>query len=323
MAELTISVYALPPHTAAALRSTLSLLDTVLGKRWRVLDAPMADVIAVASERIATIGKTAGEEDLPLLLALGNDDACPPGAFALVRLPATPARLIEALQLAEGLVERARAGDEGVLTVPLLESLDVEGRIAPASFDTRVRTSLRAATWRLLQQPVAVTILDDRRESVYSFLPARGYTTRLTIAELANRFRANSPAVFVELSKPETVALSKAREFRSRKELEWVFWISNGAPRLRPDLDPERRWRLDRWPDFGHLPHYQADVRMATALKAQALTLGRLCEAANVRMETAINFLNATFTFGILAADPETALKVPAAPPPTLRRRAP
>ena len=31
--------------------------------------------------------------------------------------------------------------------------------------------------------------------------------------------------------------MARAREFRSPKELEWTFWISNGAPRLRPELD--------------------------------------------------------------------------------------
>ena len=97
--------------------------------------------------------------------------------------------------------------------------------------------------------------------------------------------------------------MARAREFRNPKELEWTFWISNGAPRLRPELDLVRRWKLKRWPDFGRLPHYHADVRMASALMAQALTLNELCDVAKARDDTAINFLNATFTLGALAEE--------------------
>jgi hypothetical protein len=310
MSELTLTLRGLPPHTATALRSMLALLDSALGARWRLMDAPMADVILVPGERMAEIRKSGSEEEVPLLLALTSDNVCPPGAFAVLRRPVTPAHLVEVLQLAETLVERARASDEGILTVPLIESLDPGGRLAPQTFDSRLRTTLRAATWRLFQSPVAVTVLDDRRDSIYSFLPAKGFTTRLSSAELAAAFRANPPAVFVELSSAEQTAMARAREFRNPKELEWTFWISNGQPRLRPELDLVRRWKLKRWPDFGRLPHYHADVRMASALMAQALTLNELCDVAKARDETAINFLNATFTLGALAeeaAAPETS----------------
>lgn len=303
MSELTLSLRGLPTHTAAALRSMLALLDSALGARWRLMDAPIADVILVPGERMAEIRKTGGEEELPLLLALTSDNVCPPGAFGVLRRPVTPAHLVEVLQLAEGLVERARMADDGILTVPLIESLDPGGRLAPETFDHRLRTTLRAATWRLFQEPVAVTVLDDRRDSIYSFLPSRGFSTRLTTAELAAAFRSNPPAVFIELSPAEQTAMARAREFRSPKELEWTFWISNGAPRLRPELDLVRRWKLKRWPDFGRLPHYHADVRMASALMAQALTLNELCDVAKARDDTAINFLNASFTLGALAEE--------------------
>jgi len=101
--------------------------------------------------------------------------------------------------------------------------------------------------------------------------------------------------------------MGRAREFRNPKELEWTYWISNGAPRLRPELDLVRRWKLKRWPDFGRLPHYHADVRMASALMAQALTLHELCDVAKANDDTAINFLNATFTLGALAAEATAA----------------
>ena len=303
MSELTLTLRGLPPHTAAALRSMLGLLDSALGARWRLMDAPIADVILVPGERMAEIRKAGSEVEVPLLLALTSDNVCPPGAYATLKRPVTPAQMVEVLQLAEQLVELARAQDEGLLTVPLIESLDPGGRLAPQTFDTRLRTTLRAATWRLFQAPVAVTVLDDRRDSIYSFLPTHGVTTRLSAQELAAAFRANPPAVFIELSAAEQSAMARAREFRNPKELEWTFWISNGAPRLRPELDPMRRWKLKRWPDFGRLPHYHADVRMASALMAQAMTLHELCDVAKTRDETAINFLNATYTLGALTEE--------------------
>jgi len=307
MSELTLSLRGLPTHTAAALRSMLALLDSALGARWRLLDAPIADVILVPGERMSEIRKAGSDVEVPLLLALTSDNVCPPGAFGVLKRPVTPAHLVEVLQLAEQLVERARANDDGVLTVPLIESLDPGGRLAPETFDHRLRTTLRAATWRLFQAPVAVTVLDDRRDSIYSFLPSRGVTTRLSTSELAAAFRTNPPAVFVELSSAEQAAMARAREFRSPKELEWTYWISNGAPRLRPELDLVRRWKLRRWPDFGRLPHYHADVRMASALMAQALTMHELCEMAKTRDDTAINFLNATFTLGALVEESAAA----------------
>src|SRR5262249_26449055 len=162
----------------------------------------------VPGERMAEIRKQGSEVEVPLLLALTGDNVCPPGAFAVLKRPVTPAHLVEVLQLAEGLVERARATDEGIMTVPLIESLDPGGRLRPDSSGGRLRPRLGAPPWGLFQEPVAVTVLDDRRDSIYSYLPSRGFSTRLASAELAAAFRSNPPAVFVELSPAEQSAMA-------------------------------------------------------------------------------------------------------------------
>jgi hypothetical protein len=153
---------------------------------------------------------------------------------------------------------------------------------------------------RLLQAPVAATVLDDRRQSIFTFIPGVGYATRLTTHELAEEFRLNQPAVLVELSEAEAAALRDARDFWPTRELEWAFWITNRSPWLRPELLPVKHYCLRRWPDFGRLPHYHSDVRMASFLMSQALTLNQLRERAGVKPETAMNFLNAAYTLGIL-----------------------
>jgi hypothetical protein len=312
----TITISAMPAHTTAALRSMLLLLEPALGARWQVVEKPPADVVLLPAETLARLnGVAGGPDELPLYLALGAEGERPPNAYAMLKRPITPPRLVEVLHLAEGLIEKLRAPKDEMLTVPLIESIEAEAKaqLAPATFDSRVRTTLRAATWRLLQDPIAATLIDNDRKSIFSHLPGAGYHTRLTLTEFANAFRENLPAVLVELSGPERDALREARDFKPLRELEWTFWICSRSPWLRPELSPDKRYRLRRWPDLGRLPHYQADIRMASALMAQPLTLHELRERAGVLPETVMNFLNATFAVGALVEFNESAAATPSA----------
>jgi hypothetical protein len=321
MSEFTITIQALPPHTTAALRSMLGLLEPAVGARWRVTDAMPADVVLLPAEAFAQIDARRAAEELPLLLALSAEERRPAQAYGLLKKPVTPARVVEALNLAEGLIERARGSAEGPHTVPLLESVDTQRKLAPGTLDTRVRTALRAATFRLLQAPVAATLIDEARSALFSILPGLGYCTRLTPAEFVPLFRANPPAILVELSPPEQAALSGARDFRPLRELEWTFWITSRSPWLRTELRPDGNYRLKRWPDFGRLAHYQADIRLASILISQPMSLGALRERTGLPAETVMNFLNAAFALGALA-DADTATtpaRAPRAPAPAAR----
>lgn len=300
MSEFTITIRGLPAHSTAALRSMLSLLDPALGARWSVVDSGKADVALLPAEAFAAIDSNRDAEALPLLIALGADQSRPPQACALLRKPVTPARLVEALALAEALIGQAAKRRDGLSTMPILQQLDAQRRLAPATLDARVRTALRAATFRLLQTPIAATLIDEARTALYTALPGLGFTTRLTPAEFVGLFRANPSVVLLELAPAEQAALSNAREFRSLRELEWTFWITSRSPWLRPELNAHTRYRLRRWPDFGRLPHYQGDVRMASFLMSQPLTLSELQQRLSLRAETAMNFLNAAFGMGLL-----------------------
>ncbi len=300
MSEFTITIQALPPHTTAAMRSMLGLIEPVVGSRWRVLDGPPADVVLLPSDAFAAIDVNRDAEELPLLLALSGEERRPAQAFGMIRKPVTPARVVEALHLAEGLIERVRGSHDGPGTVPLLESFDTQRKLAPETLDARVRTALRAATFRLLQAPVAAALIDEARSALFSVLPGLGYCTRLTPAEFVQLFRTNPSAVLVELSPPEQAALSSAREFRPLRELEWTFWITSRSPWLRPELKPDEPYRLRRWPDFGRLAHYQSDVRMASFLMSQPLSLNELRARTGLPPETVMNFLNAAYAIGAL-----------------------
>lgn len=52
------------------------------------------------------------------------------------------------------------------------------------------------------------------------------------------------------------------------------------------------------------LPHHRSDVLMASLLKSEPLTVGELAKRANVRLETACNFVNACWALGYLG-DPK------------------
>lgn len=322
MPEFTITIQALPPHTTVAMRSMLALLDPVVGGRWRIAEAMPADLVLLPAEAFARIDPLRDAAEVPLLLALGDTDNRPPQAFMRIRKPVTPAAVVEALHEAEGLIERARARRDGLGTVPLIESVDTQNKLAPATLDARVRTALRAATFRLLQDPVAATLVDESRSALLSLLPGLGYCTRLLPSEFVQVFRTNPQAILVELSPPEQAALSSARDFRPVRELEWTFWITSRSPWLRPELQPDRRYRLKRWPDFGRLPHYQSDVRMASFLMSQPLSMDELRQRTGLPADAVMNFLNAAHAVGALAdatAQPAPVRNAAAANAPTAR----
>ena len=306
MSQFTLTVHGLPTHTTAALRSMLTLLEPVLGARWRLSEeTKTADVVLMPAAALARVPRDPTHDELPLLLALADDHARPPQAYASLRKPVTAPNLVEALNLAEGLINRLRGSRDGLNTVPLLEQFDSGQRLAPATLDMRVRTTLRAATFRLLQTPIAATLLDDARESLFTVLPGTGYTTRLTPTEFASVLSANPQVVLLELGAEEQQALRTARQFAPLRELEWTFWISARTPWLRPELDAMLRYRLRRWPDFGRLAHRRVDIRMASFLMAQPMTLVELQEQSGATPEEAMNLLNASFAVNALRpADP-------------------
>jgi hypothetical protein len=141
MDTFTITISAMPAHTTAALRSML-LLEPALGARWQVVDKPPADLVLLPAETLARLkGVAGGPDELPLYLALGNDGERPPNAYAMLKRPITPPRMVEVLHVAEGLIEKLRAPRDDMLTVPLIESLEAQGKaqLAPATFDARSR----------------------------------------------------------------------------------------------------------------------------------------------------------------------------------------
>src|SRR5258706_195062 len=166
MSEYSIATHALPAPTVAALRSMLKTLAPMLGTRWEVRDQLPADVLMAPAEMLARLPPVPRHSKLPLFVALAADDAQLAIAFASIKRPVSPPRLLEAIQ---------------------------------------------------------------------------------AVAEQTGRYR------------------------------------------------------LLRWPDFGRLPHSHAEVRLASFLMTQPMTLAELGARTDVSRERAMNFLNAVYGLGLLA----------------------
>jgi hypothetical protein len=161
-----------------------------------------------------------------------------------------------------------------------------------------MRTAVR---WVLQDALRAATVMSGRDTKIFSVLPNRGFTTRLNSSELADLIRKNEPVKLLNLDEAEQAqVLSRKRNFEPLIKLEWIYCLTGSNGDLRPELNVSKPYRLRKFPDFSRLPHYRADVRMASLLKAEALTVAELAERAGVRLETACNFVNACSALGLL-----------------------
>lgn len=302
MNEYLIATHALPQHTVAALRTMLKTVEPMVGSRWQLRETMPADVLIAPLETLARLPQVARPGKLPIFIAVGDEPTALPIACATLLRPVAVPELVEALRSAAKKVDEIRAPQQELSTVPLLEQFGAPKKYTPTVMETRQRTTLRAATFRLFQSPVAATLVDEQRQAIFSLLPGVGYTTRLTAAELAKRLYESAPAVLFELSDVEQRILSQARNFYPLAQLEWTFWVTARSPWLRTELDRNTAYLLTRWPDFARLAHSNVEVQLASFLMAQPMTAAQLQAKAGASEERTLNFLNATYALGLLNA---------------------
>ncbi len=297
MSEFSVAFHAVGKSSETAARSMLRLLLPMLGNRWRMGEAATADLVILdpaALEQLNLAGRTRADA---LYSVFANAAEPPANAFCVLHKPLTSARLIEALNQAQAELERRRSAVSPTTALP--SDFGAESGASGRA----IQTSIRAAVAQVLQDDKsAITVLSAGDTKILSALPGRGFTTRLTGTEIAVLMRRNEPAQVVILTEDEQQALAeRKRDFEPLAKLDWIYWITGKGGELRPELHVSKLFRLKQWPDFGRLPHYRADVRLATMLKAGALTVGQLAERAGVRMETAVNFINGCAALGVLA----------------------
>jgi hypothetical protein len=298
MSAYTVAFHGVTKNSEAAARSMLRLLLPLLGNHWRVTEATTSDVVLLDAASLEELNRTSAARSSALYIVFEDSGAPPANAFCVLPRPLNSARTIEVLHKAQAELEKRQGGMGATTTLP------PAGVGADLSESERgIRTSMRTAVRWVLQDALrAVTLLSARDTKILSALPNRGFTTRLSSSELADLIRKNEPVKLLNLSDEEQQQiLGRKRNFEPLIKLEWIFYLAGSNGELRPELSVTKPYRLRKFPDFSRLPHYRADVRMASLLKAEALTVPELAERVGVRLETACNFVNACSALGLLA----------------------
>jgi hypothetical protein len=297
MSEFTVAFHGVTKSSEAAARSMLRLLLPMLGNRWRIGEATTSDVVILDAGSLEELNRTEAAREAALYIVFDDSGTPPANAFCVIHRPLNSARTIEVLHKAQAELERRRDGTSATTTLPL--GLGAEATGGERGIHTSIRTAVR---WVLQDALSAVTVMSQRDSKIFSALPNRGFTSRLTLTELADLMRKNEPVKLLNLTEDEQKALlERKRHFEPVLKLDWIYWLTGTNGELRPELNVSKPYRLRQWPDFSRLPHYRSDVRMASLLKAEALTVGQLAERAGVRLETACNFVNGCAALGLLA----------------------
>ena len=292
-------------NASAAVESMLKLLLPMLGNRWRMGDPAASDVVILDAATLDGLNRQGAARPHALYVVFEESRPPPANAFGTVRRPLNSSNLIEVLHRAQAELGRRKSGDVEATIVAHRFYLDCTAtRAVPASMRTAVR-------WVLQGRSTAATVMLLERTPVLSVLPELGFSARLDSSEIAGLIRADREVTLFTLNDQERAELtSRLRKYSRLKKLEWIYWLAGSNGELRPELDAATPYRLWRWPDFSRLPHYRADVRMASLLKADALPVGELSERAGVRIETAVNFVNACWSLGLLVPSAESGTTI-------------
>lgn len=295
MLAFSLAVQGQPKNVQVAVESMFGLLLPMLGKRWRMGEAASSDVVLLDAATLDELNRTGSARPTALYVVFEQSTPPPANAFSTVRRPLNSTSLIEVLHKAHAELERRASGH--VPTTNIRRGADW-GSPERGGIQASMRTAVR---WVLQGRPTAVTVMSVKQARILSVLPELGFTTRLDSSEIADLIRSNGQVMLLTLDDKEKRELSsKQRKYYPLAKLEWIYWLAGSNGELRPELSATTPYRLSRWPDFGRLPHYRADVRMASLLKADALTVRELSERAGVRIETATNFVNACWSLGML-----------------------
>ena len=295
MRTYSLAVHGQTRNARVAAESMLKLLAPMLGNRWRMDEASASDVVLLDAATLDELNRAGIARPDALYVVFEESTPPPARAFATVRRPLNSSSLIEVLHMAQAELERHKGGTADAPAIG--RGVGKE----PAEL-RRIDAPIRTAVLGVLQdRSTAVAVMDLTQAHVLSVLPEVGFTSRLDSSEIAGLIRSNAPVTVLTLNEVQkTLLLRKQRKYYPLKKLEWIYWLAGSNGELRPELDAATPYRLSRWPDFSRLPHFRADVRMASLLKADSLAIDELSERAGVRFETAVNFVNACWSLGLL-----------------------
>lgn len=291
--EYTIGFFELPAASEAVARSMLRMVAPMLGRGWELVQGIEADVIIVPLPALPKAHAACAQGTFFLALSNGSSDEAGAGigaaahadAQAVLRRPIRPDDLLQALSAASNRLQALREGGQ-----PQPQD-HAAGLTADGLAALGPAVDLRTALREQLIAPRPASFLLHEGQAIHFGM--QGFACTSGRAGLARMLRAGATATPV-------IPWNDARDEFARSELHWCYWITERNGRLRRHLDACVSFRLRHFPDLGSLPHYRADVRLATLLMNDAWSLERLAQHAGVRLQTAANFLNAADALGLL-----------------------
>jgi len=121
------------------------------------------------------------------------------------------------------------------------------------------------------------------------------------------------------ISPGDLVELEKKTISASLHGLMWFCGLQFSQGQLLPKPQSFPAFGLNRWPDFGTLPHAAQHLKMATFLMRKTASLDGLTAGTGATKNEAVAFLNACFLCGWLKRVEGVAPPAPAAPKSGLR----
>ncbi len=118
-----------------------------------------------------------------------------------------------------------------------------------------------------------------------------------------------------ELAPVSGADLDKARIMAPAQPFSRLLWfctLGASSGQLLPGLDPNARYKLNRWPQIER--EFPKHFRIATVMMKQLATLAGIAEAANAPLADVIDFVNAYHVVGYVENDmPKPAENMPEA----------
>lgn len=282
-------------QTEASLRALLTVIRDRASAPWQhVDDLGAADLVFYdpTSPLAAALLRRAGREDDPrLFLPCGHQ--LPESAGGL-RLPIGASRLLELLdQCGTRLRERGGSGHRPALSERLDALLQAPDLIGVA-FAVGGETGYLSLRHRALHWPQP--------------LDAAELSHLLFDEVLLRPIRPTDSAAARQME-------STVMQMRSWDALLWAVAASTCSGRLLPRVEPQQRYQLSRWPDFGLIGRRSLDIKCTALLSQRALNPEELAAVSGLPMASVINFFNCAALCGILMAAPAPGPTVAAKPP--------
>jgi len=286
----TLTCIGLNWKAEVSIKTTLTLLQGKTSERWSYSEEPTADVVIFdAGNALArALVKRQATQGHPGQVFVSTGDTDDDNHLS-VRLPIGAHRLIETLNEASLRLENrprsAAMPQQDSVCDRLDEAMHVRGALGLA-IRAGADTGLYKLSEKTLHWPRDLT-LDE------------------TVGVLASDIEIR---VLTEGNRAEIAALEQTSQIQvSGEQLLWAIGMTRSKGSLIRRIDPDSRYRLRRWPNFGVLGRSSTDMRCASMLLQRELSPLELATSLGLPISHIGSFINASALCGLLTEAPASA----------------